>query len=80
MIKKEKHDKVKDSYYVKFLFYNEVLSKIDLNKTKIPICDWTDDIDCATIFETKGKAQEEVKKYKIKNIEYERVNKNGKKQ
>ena len=36
-IKKEKHDKVSDSYYVKFLFFNEVLSKIDLKKTKMKV-------------------------------------------
>lgn len=72
-IKKEKHDKVSDSYYVKFLFFNEVLSKIDLKKTKMPVCDWTDDIDCAKIFKTKYEAQKEVRKYKLKHIEYERV-------
>ena len=73
-IKKEKHDKVKDSYYVKFLFFNEALSKIDLKTTKMPVCDWTDDISLAKIFKTKRDAEKEAKKYKLKHIEFERVN------
>ena len=72
-IKKEKHDKVKDNYYVKFLFYNEVLSKITLKTVKLPVCDWTDDIDCAKIFRTKAEAQKEAREHKLKHIEYERV-------
>ena len=72
-IKKEKHDKVTDSYYVKFLFFNEVLSKITLKSTKLPVCDWTDDIRDAKIFGTKRDAEKEARKYKLKHIEYERV-------
>lgn len=71
--KKEKSDKIKDTYYSKFLFFNEVVSKSTLKPIKLPVCDWSNDIEEAKIFRTKYEAEKEVKRYKLKNIEYEKV-------
>lgn len=73
-INKEKHERAKDSYYVKFLFFNDILSKIDLKTTRIPVCDWSNDITLAKVFNTKREAEKEAKKYKLRHIEFERVN------
>lgn len=72
--KKEKHDKVSNSYYVKFLFFTNYLSKKNLKQIQLPSCDWAIDIRYAKIFKTKRDAEKEARKYKLKNIEYERVN------
>ena len=75
-IKKKNIDKedVGNIYFVKFLFFTNYLSKKNLKPIKLPLCDWSSDISEAKIFKTKRDAEKTVKRLKLKNIEYERVN------
>jgi hypothetical protein len=76
-IKKKKNEEekfTKDAYFSKFLFFNEVLSKKNHKKIKVPVCYWTSDLMESKIFKTKKEAEKEARKCKLKNIEYERVN------
>lgn len=72
-IRKSKKVNDSDVYFVKFLFFNDVLSKNNFKPVRLPVCDWTDDITEATVFKTKKEAERKVKNCRLKNVEYERV-------